>query len=186
MVGWLRRAVGGGVVKRPQVAGCRVTTPNAGDMIQLLGSGPVHSGLAVTHDEHRALQRLYGYTAEPTNERPPAPVAPKREDFADGYEHGHAMREHERAVRVHAEWKDPREFYQAGADRGLMRHAEADGLRMVAWFARFIPPGEDPLKYLVQLTVERGWDITPEDVAWAADEADDCDETEEEEESAAE
>ena len=68
---------------------------------------------------------------------------------------------------------------QHGATRNMLRHAEADGLRMVAWFARFIPPGEDPLKYLVQLVAERGWDIAPEDVAWAADET-------EEEASAAE
>ena len=58
---------------------------------------------------------------------------------------------------------------QHGATRNMLRHAEADGLRMVAWLARFVPPSEDPLKLLVQLTVERGWDIPPEDCAWAED-----------------
>ena len=169
-------------MKRPQVAGCRVTTPMAATMIQLLGSGPVHGGLAVTKNEHRALQRLYGYHDEPPNEKPPAPFAPKREDFADGYKYADAMREHERAMRVHAEWKDPREFYQAGADRGLMRHAEADGLRIMAWIARFIPDGEDPLKHVVQAFAALGCDTDPADNGWAFDD-DDCDE---EEESAAE
>lgn len=112
-------------------------------MIGLLG-GITYQTVAISTDEARSLERLYGFTPDEPG------------------------------------------IMQHGATRNMLRHAEADGLRMVAWFARFIPPGEDPLKYLVQLTVERGWDITPEDVAWAADEADDCDETEEEEESAAE
>lgn len=178
MVGRVRRAVGGDVVKRPQVAGCRVTTPNAGDMIQLLGSGPVHSGFAVTKSEHRALQRLYGYTDEPPDENPPAPVAPKREDFADNYAYDRALLAHDGAVRAHAKWKDPREFYQAGATRNMFRHAEADGLRIMAWLARFIPEGEDPLKHVVQAFAALGCDTDPADNGWAFDD-DDCDEDEE-------
>lgn len=157
-------------MKRPQVNGARVTTPSAGAMIQLLGSGPVHGGLAVTKSEHRALQRLYGFHDEPPNDRPHAPVAPKREDFADGYKYDRAMREHERAMSAHAKWSDPRAFYQAGADIGLMRRAEADGLRIAAWVARFIPPGEDPLKHVVRAFAALGCDTDPADNGWANDE----------------
>ncbi len=170
-------------MRRPQVNGARATTPNAATMIRLLGSALTHAGLAVTRDEYRALQRLYSYTDEPPNEKPPAPLAPKREDFADGYEYEHARREHASAMRAWAEWKDPRAFYQAGADRGLMRHAEADGLRVMAWIARFIPAGEDPLKHVVQAFVALGCETDPADNGWAFD---DCDEDETEEESAAE
>lgn len=167
MVGWIRCTLGGDVVKRPQVAGCRVTTPNAGDMIQLLGSGPVHGGLAVTKSEYRALQRLYDVIDEPPNEKPPAPPAPKREDFADGYTYDDALRKHELARRAWSEWKDPRDFYQAGADRNLMRHAEADGMRIIAWIARFVPAGDDPLKHVVQAFAALGCDTDPADNEWA-------------------
>jgi hypothetical protein len=109
-------------------------------MIGLLG-GVTYQTVAISTDEAKSLERLYGFTPDEPG------------------------------------------IMQHGATRNMLRHAESDGLRMVAWFARFIPPGEDPLKHLVQLTVERGWDIAPEDVEWAADEADD---DTEEEESAAE
>ncbi|HZL96042.1 MAG TPA: hypothetical protein VFB99_20460 [Vicinamibacterales bacterium] len=71
------------------------------------------------------------------------------------------------ALRAHAKWEDPRAFMQAGADRDVFRHAELDGLRLLAWIARYVPPGEDPLKSLVMLASDAGWDVDPDDVAWA-------------------
>lgn len=157
-------------MKRPHVGWCRVTTPRAGTMIQLLGSGTVHNGLALTRDEYNALRRLYDFTDEPPNEKPPAPVAPRREDFADSYKYEHAMREHEHAMKAHAKWVDPRALLQAGADRNLLRHAEADGLRIIAWLARFVPAGEDPLKRVVQAFAALGCATDYEDNGWADDE----------------
>jgi hypothetical protein len=58
---------------------------------------------------------------------------------------------------------------QAGADRNTFRHAEADGLRVVAWMARFIPEGEDPLRHVIQIFAEAGFDVDPEDLAWASE-----------------
>jgi hypothetical protein len=153
----------------------------AATMIQLLGSGPVQNGLALTRAEYNALRRLYDFTDEPPNEKPPAPVAPRREDFTDGYAYERAMREHERAVKAHEKWEDPRGLMQAVADRNLLRYAEADGLRIMAWVARFIPEGEDPLKHVVQAFAALGCDTDPADNGWANDE---CDEAEEEESAA--
>jgi hypothetical protein len=56
---------------------------------------------------------------------------------------------------------------QAGADRNMVRHAESDGIRLIAWLAKYVPEGEDPLKTLVQLAVDAGWDVDPSDVTWA-------------------
>lgn len=65
-----------------------------------------------------------------------------------------------------------REFMQAGADRNALRRAEADGLRLVAWLARYVPSGEDPLKTLIQVASDAGFDVDPEDFDWAT--ADGC------------
>ncbi len=66
-----------------------------------------------------------------------------------------------------------RAFAQAGADRNAIRHAEADGLRLLAWIAKFAPVGEDPIKTVVQMAVAAGFDVDPEDVEWAEDAAED-------------
>lgn len=58
-------------------------------------------------------------------------------------------------------------FIQAGTDRNVMRLAEFDGLRMMAWLAQYVEPGQDPLRTLVQLAIEAGIDVMPEDVDWA-------------------
>lgn len=65
------------------------------------------------------------------------------------------------------EREDLQRLMQAGADRNALRHAESDGLRLLAWLAKYVPAGEDPLKHLVQLASDAGWDVNPEDVAWA-------------------
>ena len=61
-------------------------------------------------------------------------------------------------------------FFQAGADVSMLRYAEVDGIRIVAWLARVMrgtAPGADPLKAVVQLAIDAGWDVDPADVSWA-------------------
>ena len=53
----------------------------------------------------------------------------------------------------------------AGDTRNLMRHAEADGLRMVAAIARHLQPGEDPVRLLLSLLAQAGIDVR-EDPGW--------------------
>ena len=59
---------------------------------------------------------------------------------------------------------------EAGARRNAFREAEADGLRLLAWLAKYVPVGSDPLKTLVGLASEAGLDVEPEDSEWADDE----------------
>ena len=54
----------------------------------------------------------------------------------------------------------------AGALRNVLRRAEHDGLRMVAWLARYLDPGEDPMKFLVQAVIDAGGDVDSADVEW--------------------
>lgn len=136
-------------------------------MMQLLGSGLTSGPVAMTRDEFAAVKKLYGFKQEKPNEKPPPPPAPKREDFDAPWKYQDAVSKHEQALKNHAKWEDPRPFMQAGADRNAMRYAEADGLRLLAWLAKYIPAGEDPLKHLVQAAVDTGWDVDPADVEWA-------------------
>lgn len=57
---------------------------------------------------------------------------------------------------------------KAGTTRNLLRYAREDGLRMIAVFARYLQPGQDPVKELIQLMDEAGFDIS--DQEWAFDE----------------
>jgi hypothetical protein len=143
------------------------TTPMAAQMMQLLGSGCSHRSVTLGRDEFEAIKKLYGFVPEQPNKKPEPPVAPKREDFDATWKFTDALRNHEQAIQAYANWKDPIAFFQAGADRNALRHAETDGLRLLAYLAKFVPPGEDPLKTLVQFAGAAGVDTNPEDIDWA-------------------
>lgn len=67
---------------------------------------------------------------------------------------------------------DPNRLITQGNARNLLRQAESDGLRILAWLARYVPPGTDPLVAVVQAVAAAGGDVPPEDVAWAEGDAD--------------
>lgn len=161
-------------IRRPGRPTRTTSTPRANYLIELLGDGLRHESVAMTADERKAVQRLYGYYDEPVGVRPPEPVVPPEPVFRDfGWDRAKyepAKAEYDRAKAAHEawkRWKDPRAIQQAGADRNMLRYAGADGLRIVAWLARHVEPGQDPLKTIVDLAVSAGWDVDPEDVAWA-------------------
>lgn len=136
-------------------------------MIHLLGAGVQHEGIALSGDEFRRIKRLYGYVREPASKKPDPPPPPNQGDFASLGEYETARREHKEQVDRLARWEDPRPFLQAGADRNALRHAAADGLRLLAWITKHVPPGEDPLKTLITMASDAGWDVDPSDVEWA-------------------
>jgi hypothetical protein len=123
-------------------------------MVKLLG-GFDSQGVTITQGQYLALQKLYGYHKEepdPNWKAPPPPPPRKaweapRRPLPEPKNDGHIM-------------------LQAGADRNMFREAERDGLRIVAWLAKHADPGEDPLKTVVQMAIESGWDVDPEDVDW--------------------
>lgn len=151
--------------QRPGQPRRTTTTPHAGAMIEILG-GQRDESVTVTNREMNALRRLYGFVPEKPQERPPEPELPSLEGLTY-YEAEQARRDHERALDVWRRWQDPRVLMQAGADRNTFRYAREDGMRLIAWLARYCEPGQDPLKVLVQLCVDAGFDVEPEDVEWA-------------------
>ena len=156
-------------MKRPTCTpdGSHITTPRASTMMALLGPGAVAGSVALTKDEFRAVNRLYGFREEKPNKKPPPPDAPSKADFKDSWAFEDAVRRHKSALEAHAKWEDPLPFMKAGADRNAIRHAESDGLRLLAWIARFVEPGEDPLKAMVRMAGEAGYDVDPADTEWA-------------------
>jgi hypothetical protein len=135
-------------------------------MMALIGAGYADGSVSLTNDELSRVRELYRFTVEPPNEQPTPPIEPQRSDFPSTFAFEGAHRKWKDAIQAHAKWTDPRAFLQAGADRNAMRHAEVDGLRLLAWISRYVEPGEDPLKLLVQLTVDAGYDVDPTDVDW--------------------
>ena len=118
---------------RPQTQGSYVSSPSSKTCIDLLGGGMVHEGVCLSRTEVDRLRELYGYRVEPPHDRPAPPIAPDRSHYKWEYDYQRAVGEYEDAMRVHKRWEDPREFHQVGADRNMIRHAQCDGLRIVAW-----------------------------------------------------
>jgi len=153
-------------MNRPTYNGSTVTTPEAAMLIQLLGA-QTYRDLALTTDQMRAIQKLYGFVPEKPNKKPEAPVKPERADLDTLWKYEDAMKAYEKAVRSHEKWEDPIKLMQAGADHNALRHAQSDGLRVIAWLAQYVPAGEDPLKHVIQLAAEAGMDVSCEELEWA-------------------
>ena len=150
------------------------STPSTAQTVSVCGGELRRGSVAISRDEYRSLQRMYGFVNESSRPRPEPPAEPKRKDFPadrDGYRaFDDAMRQYRSAYASWEAWTDPRPFFQAGADVSMLRYAEVDGIRIVAWLARVMrgtAPGADPLKAVVQLAIDAGWDVDPADVSWA-------------------
>ena len=69
--------------------------------------------------------------------------------------------------RVYDTQHDENELIAARNVTSGLRLAQRDGMRMVAWLSEYLEAGEDPVKMLVRLVMETGYDVDPEDAAWA-------------------
>lgn len=166
-------------MKRPQSKnyGVIVTTPLSATMIALLGPDLSSGGVVLTRSESEAIRQLYGYKEEEPAERPPEPTPPKPPGPSAGPEDARAYRQlkdkYDGAMANWRKWQDPLPLMQAGAARNAIRHAEADGLRLLAWIARYVPQGGDPLKTLIRFAVDSGIAVSSEDFDWAETDEDD-------------
>ncbi len=152
-------------------------TPIDATMVQLLG-GQTFDGVTFTTDQIRALERFYGFDFKQAGDEAEA----------------HAQEAHEAALEAHQafmddpdviywkkEEKEPptapdvksiRNFIVAGSYRNMMRAVKEDGLRVMGFLARFLEKGQDPVKLLVQLMSESGFDVS--DCEWAFEEESDA------------
>lgn len=155
-------------VKLPWNSSSVCVSPHSATSIELLG-GVTRNGVTVSKGEFEAMQRLYRMKQEKQVKRPPEPVPPKSSEFPSDREYAQALSQYEEAHARWRKWEDPSVLLQAGADVGTFRCAEEDGLRMVAWIAKFASPGEDPLKVLVRMAADAGFDASS-DLGWAEEE----------------
>lgn len=159
-----------------------VTTPLSATMIALLGPDLSSGGVVLTRSESEAIRELYGYKQEKPTKRPPEPIPPKPPGPSAGPEDARAyaqlMDKYKGAMVNWHKWRDPLPLMQAGAARNAIRDAQVDGLRLLAWIAKYVEPGCDPLKTLVQFAAEAGMPVSYEDTTWADDEDDDDNEEE--------
>jgi hypothetical protein len=147
------------------------TTPGTVSLMSLLGPGLRSGNIVLSLDQTRNLNRIYGFDEEKPNQRPPRPKPPEplppNASWEAKRDYNRALEDHKSAVESWEKWTDPRSFLQAGADRNMIRYAEADGMRLVAWIAKYVEAGEDPLKTLIQMASDAGFDVDPSDIEWA-------------------
>ncbi len=135
------------------------STPQSAGCIDLLG-GESFNGVTFTHDEVRALTRVYGYDLEGKDVVVPEPEVQAPPQGASFWE----VRKYEEGLRQAKKSKPSLESLQkmdrAGAFRNLMRNVECDGKRIMGLLARFLEPGDDPVKIVAQLMRDAGWDVS--------------------------
>lgn len=150
------------------------TTPRAASMIALLG-GSTFEGLQFSVSECEDLERFYGFSKSAREQAVEASRAlhAARKVAVEAENQNKKSWEHKVPDPGPFDEKNVRAFLAAGDGRNMFRHAQNDGLRLMAFLARFVEPGLDPLKTLVQLVSDAGWDVDPEDVEWAFDEMED-------------
>lgn len=152
-------------------------TPDSVASIRLLGAGFVSGNVNFTRDQHRALTRFYGVDEQQFR----AEVSAARENHArlvaaardvwDATPPNYGGRR----LKDGKELKDPstisepdyaglERLLRAGAYRNVYRAVERDGLRLMAVLARFLESGEDPVKLVLTLLHDAGYDVT--DIGW--------------------
>lgn len=152
-----------------------LVTPSDATSLTLLG-GQRKGNVALTHDQMHALRRMYGFVdvgpeVETARQLHEENERKRKAEFDKKKAENHwSVRDETFQPRVFDE-EGVRAFQQAGADRNLLRHAEVDGLRMVAFIANFIEEaGGDPVRLLVELCSEAGFDTSLEAEGFEDDE----------------
>ena len=147
-------------------------TPDDVFVIKTLG-GKQCNGVTFTDDQLRALRRAYGFSDT------------HNQSVVEGMRQDHEVRvtAFEKTLlealpykREELERKRPKPFdaeglttfLESGDNVNLFRHAERDGLRIMGAISRFLEPGEDPVKLVLRLAVEAGYDVDV-DPEWLED-----------------
>lgn len=156
--------------------GVDLATPMSVAMYALLG-GESFEGVGFTRTQIEALDRFYGYhvETEPTfDQLDDAYEVHLRELNAklakanSEYDRRSIRRDIEDHVRRRPTPKDAeaiRALFQAGAGRNRFRYVRRDGLRVMAALSRYLEPGEDPVRLVLRLLIEAGYDV-PDDADW--------------------
>lgn len=151
---------------RPQANGAPCATPSDADMIEAYG-GSSFEGVAFSDAQRRDLEKLYGYDL--------ARSAHEAIAYSES-EYRRAMLAYDEAMATEADpWKRERlvkpkppdpggiaKFFISGNQLHMFRHAQCDGLRLIALLAHHVEPGRDPVRVLARLMIDAGWDVQVE------------------------
>lgn len=175
-----------GGFERPTAEGGRAcATPSDATMITLLG-GMTFQGVTFTRGQAKALEKFYGYDDQKARRDASDAVKeswklqtqkvmdrlkdPKLKDWKRN-ELMKQLKELQNQQSQEETVKGAAAFAEAGGVRNRWRIIQEDGLRVMAMLGRFLEPGQDPVKLVVQLMSEAGYDVS-EHCEWAYDESD--------------
>jgi|APSaa5957512622_1039677.scaffolds.fasta_scaffold164042_1 hypothetical protein len=146
-------------------SGFRCATPTDETMIQLLG-GQAYDGVTFTNDQIRSLYSSYGHTYYDKDEVEKDLVTQWEKNCANLREkHAEAVKKRmwvtklelpkrpdAEAVQSHINWM------MAGSQVNMFKHVKCDGLRAMAYLAKFLEKGEDPVKLIANMAIDAGFD----------------------------
>jgi len=156
----------GGFERPTTQNGSPCATPTDAKVIQLLGGKSTH-GVMFTTDQMQALEEFYGYDFKAASKEAIAHAKERYKSAVSAYEKLMAdpdIPDYKKRMRrapepVPEDGGGFGEFVVAGSERNLFRAVKEDGLRVMAFLGRFLEPGQDPVKLIVQLMSEVGYDV---------------------------
>lgn len=140
--------------------------------LDLLGPGGEFNGVTFTLDQVRRLRIVYKFN---NGKRVEAWIEEARKGHLQAVAQWEKMRDETLAKYGRFNERPPlpfdadglRRLYATADDRNVFRLAERDGLRVLAFLARYLNAGEDPLKLVIRLAADADYDVSPDDVEWA-------------------
>lgn len=129
----------------------KFTDPQTEQMCRLLG-GISFEAVTLSRNQIENLMKLYGCHHEKEKDWPPSTI--------EVPENPHAYTPYgSKPKMVQKVLGSAAPLAESAMLVSLGRRAKHDGLRMLAVLSRFCEPGQDPVKLLVQLCIEAGYDI---------------------------
>jgi len=157
-----------------------VDTPSTWAMMQLLGGGNSFEGVALSREQEKALLAFYDFDdardvqkAKEAQEALEAAWEERRQMHVEAEETGdwtaydekYDIKYGYRELPDKPKPTNPLPFLRAGATKNMFRFWRRDGLRVMAFLARYLERGEDPVRLVAQLCIEAGYDV-PNDYYW--------------------
>ena len=154
-----------------------VDTPSTWAMMRLLGDWNSFEGVALSREQEKALMAFYDFDdaldvrkAQEAQEAQVTAWEERRQMHAQAKEAGdwaaydikYGCRKFSEKPRLPEKPKptNPLPFLRAGATKNMLRFCRRDGLRVMAFLARYLERGEDPVRLVAKLCIEAGYDVT--------------------------
>lgn len=175
-------------------------TPMTATITKLLGHAVRQEGVGFSKTQDKNLRKFYGFSdeedirvAEQTLADAQAKYKEKLSDWEEANKTAPRTPEYKAAWSDYNEKWDPKfgrhrdyavdkpeppdgisslPWLRAGSTVNVYRWVQRDGLRVMAFLARYLEKGQDPVKLVAQLCIEAGYDV-PDDHDWIFDDFED-------------